>query len=217
MKRHGFEITLGAIFLGIFLRVWYWFTPGKKLTPEEIDRNLKAVERQVPLPEGEMPEFLARLRTWAEADDGKPFYMLNLMRYYDELRRFPGAPDFQGSPQESTARYTKHASQMVKKIGGYAMVAGPTQSKNLMAYESDLDNWSQVLLVRYPSRRAFLSLVADPAYAPIEPYKTMALKVILTPVSGNRVTPDMRAVVGGALLSLFLAVGWIRAAARGNH
>jgi uncharacterized protein (DUF1330 family) len=217
MKRHGFEITLGAIFLGIFLRVWYWFTPGKKLTPEEIDRNLKAVERQVPLPEGEMPEFLARLRTWAEADDGKPFYMLNLMRYYDELRRFPGAPDFQGSPQESTARYTKHASQMVKKIGGYAMVAGPTQSKNLMAYESDLDNWSQVLLVRYPSRRAFLSLVADPAYGPIEPYKTMALKVILTPVSGNRVTPDMRAVVGGALLSLFLAVGWIRAAARGNH
>jgi hypothetical protein len=72
------------------------------------------------------------------------------------------------------------------------------------------------LLVRYPSRRAFLSLVADPAYGPIEPYKTMALKVVLTPVSGNRVTPDMRAVVGGALLCLFLAVGWIRAA-RGNH
>ena len=43
MKRHGFEITLGAIFLGIFLRVWYWLTPGKKLTPEEIDRNLEAV------------------------------------------------------------------------------------------------------------------------------------------------------------------------------
>jgi uncharacterized protein (DUF1330 family) len=216
MKRHGLEITLGAIFLGIFLRVWYWLTPGKKLTPEEIDRDLKAVESQVTLPEGEMPEFLARLRTWAEADDGKPVYMLNLMRYYDELHRFPGAPDFQGSPQESNARYTKHASRLLKKIGGYPVVAGPTQAKNLMTYEPDLDDWSVVLLIRYPSRRAFLSLVADPAYAPIEPYKTMALKVVLTPVSGNRVTPDIRGVVGGALLSLFLAVGWIRAA-RGNH
>jgi hypothetical protein len=216
MKRHGFEITLGAIFLGIFLRFWYWLTPGKKLTPEEIDRHLEAVERQVPLPEGEMPEFLARLRAWAEADDGKPVYMLNLMRYYDELRPFPGAPDFQGSPEESNARYTKHARRMLMKIGGYPMVAGPTQAKNLMTYESDLDDWSQVLVVRYPSRRAFLSLVADPAYGPIEPYKLMALKVVLTPVSGLRVTPDMRAVVGGALLCLFLAVGWIRAA-RGNH
>jgi uncharacterized protein (DUF1330 family) len=216
MKRYGVEITLGAIFLGIFLRVWYWLTPGKKLTPDEIDRNLEAVERQVPLPEGEMPEFLARLRTWAEADDGKPVYILNLMRYYDELRWFPGAPDFEGSPEESNARYTKLASRLLKKIGGYAMVAGPTQAKNLMTYESDLDDWSVVLLVRYPSRRAFLSLVADPAYVPIEPYKLMALKVVLTPVSGNRVTPDMRAVVGGALLSIFLAVGWIRAAWR-NH
>src|SRR5215213_6933045 len=48
----------------------------------------------------------ARLRAWAEADDGKPVYMLNLMRYYDELRPFPGAPDFQGSPEESNTLYT---------------------------------------------------------------------------------------------------------------
>jgi uncharacterized protein (DUF1330 family) len=159
-----------------------------------------------------MPEFLTRLRTWAEANDGKPVYMLNLMRYYDELRPFPGAPDFQGSPEESNTLYAKHTSRMLMKIGGYPMVAGPTQSKNLMTYESDLDDWSRVLVVRYPSRQAFLGLVADPAYGPIEPYKLMALKVVLTPVSGNRVTPDMRAVVGGALLSIFLAVGWIRAA-----
>ena len=214
MKRNWFEITLGAVLLGIFLRFWSWLTPRKKLTPEEIERYLEAVERQVPQPEGEMPEFLARLRAWAEADDGKPVYMLNLMRYYDELRKFPGAPNFQGNPEESNTHYEKHATRMLLKIGGYLMVGGPTQGKNLMTYEPDLDDWSRVLVVRYPSRRAFLSLLADPAYGPIEPYKVMALKVVLTPVSGQQVIPDMRAVVGGALLCLFLAVGWIRAVRR---
>jgi uncharacterized protein (DUF1330 family) len=214
MKRHGFEITLGAIFLGIFYRFWSWLTPRKKLTQEEIDRYLAAVEQQVPQPEGEMPEFLARLRAWAEADDGKPLYMLNLMRYYDQLRTFSGAPEFQGTPEESNALYEKRATRMLFRLGGYAMLAGSAHGKNLMTYEPELDDWSRVLLVRYPSRRAFLSLLADPAYGPIEPYKVMALKVVLTPVSGELVIPDMRAVVGGALLSLFLAVGWLRAARR---
>lgn len=212
MKRHGFEITLGAVLLGVFLRFWSWLTPRKKLTQEEIDRYLAAVEQQVPQPEGEMPDFLARLRAWAEADDGKPVYMLNLMRHYDQLRTFPGTPDFQGTPEQSNALYEKRTTRMLFKLGGYPMVGGPTQGKNLMTYEPELDDWSRVLMVRYPSRRAFLSLVADPEYGPIEPYKIMAMKVVLTPVSGEIVIPDMRAVLGGALLSLFLAVGWIRAA-----
>jgi hypothetical protein len=212
MKRHRFEMTLGAVLLGVFLRFWSWLTPRKKLTREEIDRYLADIEKQLPLPEGEMPELLARLRDWAEADDGKPFYMLNLMRYYDQLRTFPGAPDFQGTPEESNALYEKLTTRMLLKMGGYPMVAGSTQGKNLMTYEPDLDDWSRVLLVRYPSRRTLLRLLGDPAFDQIEPYKMMALKVVLLPVSGELVIPEMRAVVGGALLSLFLAVGWIRAA-----
>jgi uncharacterized protein (DUF1330 family) len=212
MKRHGFEMTLGAVLLGVFLRFWSWLTPRKELTQEEIDRYLSAIDSQYPPGEPEKTDFLARLRAWAEADDGKPFYNLELMRYYDQLRTFPGAPDFQGTPEQSNARYEKSMPRLLLKIGGYPMVGGSTQGKNLMTYEPDLDDWSRVLMVRFPSRRAFLSLLADPAYGPLQPYKMMALKVVLVPVSGEVVIPEMRAVVGGALLCLFLAVGWIRAA-----
>ena len=31
MKRHGFEMTLGAVLLGVFLRFWSWLTPRKEL------------------------------------------------------------------------------------------------------------------------------------------------------------------------------------------
>ena len=41
------------------------------------------------------------------------------------------------------------------------------------------------------ARRAFLELLSDPAYAPIEPYKFMALEVALVPVAAEAIVPDL--------------------------
>jgi hypothetical protein len=99
-------LGVGAVCLGISLAFWFWHSPvRRKLTQPEIDRYLGAIERQVFLPEGDKPKVLARLCAWAEADDGKPFYMLNLMRYYPELQRFPGTPNFQGTPEQANKLY----------------------------------------------------------------------------------------------------------------
>jgi hypothetical protein len=43
-------------------------------------------------------------------------------------------------------------------------------------------------------------------------YKFIALEIDLVPVSGHRLVPDLRLIVGGSLLALFLAVNWLRAA-----
>lgn len=67
-------------------------------------------------------------------------------------------------------------------------------------------------VARYPNRRTFLKLLSDPAYAPMEPYKFIALEMDLVPVSGDKVIPDLRWLVGGGLVFIFLVVGWIRAA-----
>ena len=57
-----------------------------------------------------------------------------------------------------------------------------------------------------------MKLLSDPAYAPMEPYKFIALEMDLVPVSGDKVIPDLRWLVGGGLVFIFLVVGWIRAA-----
>ncbi len=77
-------------------RSWLSSATERTLTQEEIDRYLAAVEKQVPLLPGEMPDFLARLRAWAEADDGKPVYMLELMRFHPQLRTFSWGPGLPG-------------------------------------------------------------------------------------------------------------------------
>lgn len=138
--------------------------------------------------------------------------MLNLMRFYSSLRHFPGVPAFLGTPQQANDLYEDKVTPLLLAQGGYPTFAGTVQGQNVMGFDPSVDHWSRVLLVRYPSRRSFLDLVTEPAYGPIEPYKLMALEVVLVPLSGEVILPDIRLVTVATALVIFLAAGWIRAA-----
>jgi hypothetical protein len=206
--------VLAGAMLALFVAVWAWQNPGMiwgPLKPEEIAQFMGQIEK-LPLPEEERPETVKRMRAWLEQDDGKPFYMLNLMRYYSELRRFPGTPEFEGTPQESNTRYEATTKSMLFKLGGYPVYAGTPHGKNLVEHDPALDDWSRLLLVRYPSRRALVKLLTCPGYAEIEPYKRIALRLVLTPTAAQVVVPNLPMMVGGVLLLIFLVVGWALAA-----
>ena len=53
----------------------------------------------------ETAELLSRFRAWGEADHGQPVYMLNVMRYFDQLKRIAGAEAIKGAPAEANAHY----------------------------------------------------------------------------------------------------------------
>ena len=215
MKRLGFNTVFAVVLSLIFVAVVLWQIPGLvggRLTKDEIARYLVQIERQVPLPPDEKPAVLAHVRAFAEADDGKPFYMLNLMRYHDKLRMFPGAPTFSGSPREANALYEHATIPLAVKRGAFPIFAGETHGANVMGFGPGQDGWSRVMLVRYPSRRAILDLLTDPAYGPIEPYKLMALEVVLAPTWAELVFPPFWVAAGAVLLLIFLATGWARAA-----
>ena len=197
------------------------FQSARKLSPADVDRYIGVLERDAPPELEDREEFIARLRAWAENDDGQPVYMLNLMRFFDQLRPFPGAP-VTGTPQEANARYEKAVTPMLLKKGGYPVVAGAAtkvkggqgRASNLMVYRPDLDNWDRVLVVRYPGRRVFLELITSPDYLKVMPCKLASLEVVLTPVSGQLVVPDARWIAGAIGLANLLLVGWIHAARR---
>jgi hypothetical protein len=138
--------------------------------------------------------------------------MLNMIRFFPELRPFSGAPEFQGTPEESNAYYEKSLTTLWLTNASYPRRGGTAQGPNLVTTHQDDAPWSSAKMVRYPSRRKFLQLLADPSYGPLEPYKLMSMDLDLVAVSGDVQIPDARLIVGGALLTLFLAVGWKRAA-----
>ena len=217
MKRSTFMPVFAVVLLLVFGAFWTWQTPSwlrGALTPEEVDYHIGLLEKNLVMPAAEKTELLARMRAWALADDGRHFFMLNLMRYYPELLQFEGAPKFTGTPLEANAHYEAEVAPLALSRGAYPVYAGMTHGQNLVEHTAELDHWSRVILMRYPSRRAALELFADPDYAPIEPYKMIGMQVLLLPNHADLVIPEMRWLVGSVLLFLFMAVGWWRAARR---
>jgi hypothetical protein len=206
-----FEFILAAALVILYVAFWAWHSQGAgKLTQAEIDQYLAMIEK-LPLPEKRVQEFTARLRPWADADDGKPVYMFNLIHFFPQLQTFPGAPDFKGTPTQANARYEKSLTWLWLSHASYPTFIGVPQARNLITMQPER-SWENMTVVRYPSRRTFLKLISHPTYAPLAPYKFIALELDLVPVSSGTVVPDLRWFVGGVFVIVFLLVGWIRLA-----
>ena len=222
MKTHRFELLLGAVLAALFITFWIWQTPGKlqKLSSAEVDAYLHRMQGKLPGGSAEQAAFLTRMRAFGLADDGRPIYMLNAMRYYPELKHGPGMEGVRGTPAEANATYEKAVMPILFRLGGYPLVGGKTMEisadhgvhSNLDGFDPTIDDWSRILVVRYPSRRAFFELLSDPKWLKVAPYKIAALELVLVPVRGQMVIPDLRWVIGAACLIVFLGVGWLRAA-----
>ena len=100
-------------------------------------------------------EFLERSRS---GDDG-PVVMLNLLAM---------------KPDDGMERYMEYGAAVapiLAGIGGEMIFSGTGRS----ALIGDGRDWDLVLLVRYPSRTAFLEMIGSPAYQAIAHLRTEAL------------------------------------------
>ncbi|MCB1695372.1 MAG: VOC family protein [Pseudomonadales bacterium] len=208
----GLALVFAALFLGFTL----WQTPSLwsgPLTPEDIDHYAAELDRHTVLAPAEKAAFIARVREWAATDDGRPVLLVNLMRYRDRLGELPAAIEFEGTPGEANDYYEQLTVPLALKRGEYPLIGGDAQATSLTASDAeDANQWERVVVMRAPSRRAFIEFMADPAYGPTIPYKMAAADVVLIPVDAQIVVPDLRWLVGGLLLIAFLGVGWWRAA-----
>jgi uncharacterized protein (DUF1330 family) len=103
----------------------------------------------------------ADLKRYLAEDPGGPVVMLNLLRF---------------NPDGGRESYAKYAAALretyLAKYGAEVMYAGHG-STALVA--EDGQAWDAVLLVRYPSRQAFCSMVADQDYQQFTHFRTEAL------------------------------------------
>jgi len=102
----------------------------------------------------------ADLKRFLAEDEGGPIVMLNLLRY-----RPGGERDYRD--------YVAQLRPFLDEIGAGVVYVGDC-STALVAPDSH--RWDAVLLVRYPSRRAFSEMVANPAYQEITRLRTGALE-----------------------------------------
>lgn len=107
------------------------------------------------LPTGEQLEVLSHGR------GDEPVVMLNLLRF---------KPD---GGRESYDRYSQGVQDPLRRVGGRVLWYGGADS--VVIGDDRADAWDAVILVRYPSRHAFLDMVGSPDYQVVAELRTEAL------------------------------------------
>lgn len=96
-----------------------------------------------------------------------PVVMLNLLKYAEKA-----AGEQQMSGEESYARYGDEVRQHLEKVGGKLLWRGRVDS---VVIGDEADGWDEVLLVEYPSRKAFLQMTSTQEYEKTGEHRTRAL------------------------------------------
>jgi uncharacterized protein (DUF1330 family) len=105
----------------------------------------------------------------ADEHDG-PVVMLNLVRY-----------DGAGGKEEYLT-YSRGFIPLLKQLGGTILWGGDVTG--VAIGDDAADDWDYAVLVRYPSRQAFVDVMTSEAYAAINPHRLAALtKHLILPVS----------------------------------
>lgn len=115
-------------------------------------------------------EQLARFAERMPAD--QPILMLNLLRYRDEAEYPADSGQSPCSGREAYARYSRTALAKVRGVGGSVQLLA---SAHVALIAPEGEHWDEILLVRYPSKAAFLGMLADPEYGAATVHRTAAL------------------------------------------
>lgn len=142
------------------------YVRGRKASrpPRAIEE--KAVETSI----DPTPESLKALLDKVPGD--RPVFMLNLLRFRAEAA-YGGSGDAPCSGREAYARYGREVLAFLRAVEGevvwraqahHAFIAPPGEQ------------WDEAMLVRYPSRDAFVAMLKDPGYRAITRHRTAALR-----------------------------------------
>lgn len=113
--------------------------------------------------------FLKQLRELCEGDDGREFYMVNLLEFNKNT-----TADSRYDPMDANNRYNRRILPIMLKYGGHPVFNGAVQNRFIHT-DSDSD-WDNLAMMRYRSRRDFLKGVIDAARMNLESDKWTALK-----------------------------------------
>ncbi|MGI9595104.1 MAG: DUF1330 domain-containing protein [Acidimicrobiales bacterium] len=108
------------------------------------------------------------LATMAQKDLDGPVVMLNLLRYRERAESGHGVDGLTG--EEAYRFYGREFAKLNPRFGGEPIWMGLADQVVV-----GREDWDVVILVRYPSRAAFVSMMSDPDYQAIAPIRAAAL------------------------------------------
>ena len=101
----------------------------------------------------------------------EPVVMLNLLRFRDQAEAGHGVDGLSG--KEAYREYGRRFDALHPRFGGTPIWMGKPHAV-LIGEEGE--SWDLAILVRYPARERFVTMLADPDYVAIAPLRAAALE-----------------------------------------
>lgn len=79
---------------------------------------------------------------------------------------------------------------------------------HIAVFYPGLDKWTEINIIRYPSRRTILELFSNLRYLEVMPYKLVGLRLLTVATTLRFQFPDLRLSMGTIFLITLLEVGW---------
>ena len=193
------DITIIWIVMAVLYTVfWLWYSGIKgKLSQAEVEYYMQQFESK-----GVNADNLSNLRHFLEKDDGREWFMINLL----ELK----------SPKRESSkllhRYTKTFMAGMFRRAGHPFFVAIAAAKNIETLNCDeADNWSSTGIVRYRSRRDCAETLLDTFGSDHHADKLASLtKTLAFPATANvlmgspRVLVAMSAALIGAMATIYV-------------
>jgi uncharacterized protein (DUF1330 family) len=110
-----------------------------------------------------------QIKRMAESALDGPVVMLNLLRFAERAR----GGDAEATGAESYDTYGEKMASIMAERGIKLLWRGRADS--VVIGDDDADAWDMVLLVEYPSRKAFLEMATSKQYEGVSEHRTAAL------------------------------------------
>jgi len=129
-------------------------------------------------------------RLLAADGDASPIVMINLLRYRDRAEYAVASGAEPCSGREAYQRYSAAVVPMLAAVGGTVLWFARVQQTVIAP---SAESWDDAILVQYPSRKAFVTMVASPDYQRIAVHRTAALadsRLIATVTTASVLPPS---------------------------
>ena len=111
------------------------------------------------------------LANFVSTDWEGPLTMVNLLKFADQAD-YGDTDEEPCTGVEAYARYGQLAAPHVMASGATILYQGDVK---FMLIGEDTEAWDEVIVVKYPSRQAFIDMVSNPEYQALTIHRTAAL------------------------------------------
>ena len=168
MKRR--QIFTSLLIIPLFALVIWYQGGSDPLSVDEVESYLSRIQKQEQNPGGR--HNFKQLRSFLESDDGKPFYTVNLYKYYPSPQYEHGSK-YSNIYIDETGRdaFDRFSRVMVKLLARNS--SHPIFGNDWVDEHSN--DWDKLVIVRYRSRRDIAEIFSSDEFAEASEHKWAAL------------------------------------------